>query len=168
MEIGIKAPKVLAVLKKHRYSVLIVLIGLIFMIVPSKSKQSNPQASTKQVNETKELLEERLANILSKVEYAGKVEVILTRLEGEEIIYQTDDDSSIGASANASRSNTVTITNSERDQSGLVKQVNPESYRGAIVLCQGADNPTVRLAIVDAVTKVTGLGANEIAVLKMK
>jgi stage III sporulation protein AG len=39
---------------------------------------------------------------------------------------------------------------------------------GAIVLCQGADVPSVRLAIVDAVSKVTGLVANQISVLKMK
>lgn len=35
------------------------------------------------------------------------------------------------------------------------------------MVCQGADNAAVRLAIVEAVSKVTGLGANRISVLKM-
>jgi stage III sporulation protein AG len=39
---------------------------------------------------------------------------------------------------------------------------------GAIVVCQGGDQPTVRLAILDAVSKVTGLGADKISILKMK
>ena len=39
---------------------------------------------------------------------------------------------------------------------------------GAIVVCQGGDNATVRLAIIEAVSNVTGLGADKISVLKMK
>ena len=49
-----------------------------------------------------------------------------------------------------------------------VQQVLPESYRGAIVVCQGADSPAVKLAIVEAVSRATGLGADSISVLKMK
>ena len=41
-------------------------------------------------------------------------------------------------------------------------------YQGAIILCQGADSPSVRLAITQAVSKVTGLPTDRIAVLKMK
>jgi stage III sporulation protein AG len=36
------------------------------------------------------------------------------------------------------------------------------------VVCQGADDPVVKLLIVDAVSKVTGLGADKISVMKMK
>ena len=79
-----------------------------------------------------------------------------------------DTDHSSGESGSGIRSNTVTITDSERSQSGLVKQVNPPTYLGAVVICQGADDPEVRLSVVNAVSKATGLGANKISVLKMK
>jgi stage III sporulation protein AG len=69
---------------------------------------------------------------------------------------------------NGDDSDTVIITDSSRNESGLIRQVNPPVYLGAIVLCQGGDRPSVRLAIVDAVSKVTGLGADRISVLKMK
>ena len=36
-----------------------------------------------------------------------------------------------------------------------------------VVLCQGADAPSVKLAIVEAVRCVTGLGADQISVQKM-
>ena len=64
--------------------------------------------------------------------------------------------------------NTVTLTDSNRNQSGLIRQIIPEKYQGAVILCQGADDPIIRLAIVDAVSKATGLGANKISVLKLK
>jgi hypothetical protein len=41
-------------------------------------------------------------------------------------------------------------------------------YQGAVVLCQGAADAAVRLAVVEAVSKATGLGADKICVLKMK
>ena len=93
---------------------------------------------------------------------------MLTEALGEEIIYQTNDDISNGDTSSSSRGDTVTITDSERNENGLVRQQNPPKYMGAIVVCQGGDNATVRLAIIEAVSNVTGLGADKISVLKMK
>ena len=55
-----------------------------------------------------------------------------------------------------------------RKQTGLVQQVNPPTYLGAVIVCQGADSASVRLAIVEAVGSVTGLSTDKITVLKMK
>ena len=57
---------------------------------------------------------------------------------------------------------------SSRTESGLVRQTLGPVYRGAVILCQGADDPTVKLAVVEAVRCVTGLGADQISVQKMK
>ena len=59
------------------------------------------------------------------------------------------------------------ITDYNRNESALVERVDPPQYLGAIVICQGADSAAVRLAVVEAVSKYTGLGADQIAVLKM-
>ena len=60
------------------------------------------------------------------------------------------------------------IVDADRKESGLIKQVNPQKYLGAIVVCQGADSPSVRLAITQAVSRIIGLSADKICVLKMK
>ena len=60
------------------------------------------------------------------------------------------------------------ITDSNRNETGLIHQRNPPKYQGAIILAMGADDPAVKLAIVDAVSNVTGLGADKISVLKMQ
>lgn len=42
------------------------------------------------------------------------------------------------------------------------------SGSGAVVVCQGADQPGVRLDVTNAVTAYTGLGSDKISVIKMK
>jgi stage III sporulation protein AG len=68
----------------------------------------------------------------------------------------------------SANSDTVTVTDSDRNENGLIRQINPPVYSGAVVVCQGADNPQVKLSIIDAVGKLTGLGSDKISVIKMK
>ena len=53
-------------------------------------------------------------------------------------------------------------------QGSLVRQRAAPSYRGAIILCQGADDPTVRYSLIQAVASITGLRTDRITVVKMK
>ena len=151
--------------KKYRYIILLVLLGIILMCLPVKESntcESVPEAVTE--SSADYLLEDSLSSILSQIKGAGKVEVLLTQARGAETLYQSDSNTG----SDSKRQDTVIITGSDRSQTGLVRQVNPPSYLGAIVVCQGADNAAVRLAIVQAVSSVTGLGADRITVLKMK
>ena len=151
--------------KKYRYGILIVLLGIILMCLPSREKtQDAPTQSAITAENSENSLQSMLSSILSQIKGAGKVEVLLTEARGPETMYQTDTNSG----SETDRLDTVIISGSDRSQTGLVRQVNPPSYMGAIVVCQGADNAQVRLAIVQAVSSVTGLGADHITVLKMK
>ena len=161
---GLKLPeKLTGLFMKYRYALLILAVGLVFMSLPSGKEQSEPvQEPSEAVRETN--FSQELAQILSLIQGAGKVEVILTQAEGERIVYQTDQDTD----GNSNSWDTVTVTDADKNQTGLIQQVNPPTYLGAVVVCQGGDDPTVRLALVEAVSKVTGLGADKISVLKMK
>ena len=151
--------------KKYRYAVMIVLLGVVLVCLPSGKKDTQVPTATSTSEETVQSgLEESLAAILSQIKGAGKVEVLLTEAKGAETLYQSDGDTG----TDTDRQDTVIISDADRAQSGLVRQVNPPSYQGAIVVCQGADSASVRLAIVEAVSSVTGLGADHITVLKMK
>ena len=88
--------------------------------------------------------------------------------EGEKTIYQTDSTYSDNGESKNTKIQTILITDSDRKETGLIHQKNPPVYMGAVIIAQGADDPSIKLAIVDAVTKATGLGANKISVLKMK
>lgn len=168
MDINVVKNKAQRIIKKYKYSILVLLIGMVLMALPSKGLFKKEQTAEIKTTISEEPLEQRLSIILSQVSGAGKVEVLLTPSAGEEVIYQTNCDSSFGDTTEHLKNDTVTITNSDRNQTGLVKQINPVQYGGAVIICEGADNPAVCLAIVDAVSKATGLGANKISVLKME
>ena len=169
MELGKLGKKLIQNINKYKYVFLILGLGLLLMLLPGKTEQTvkENKEEVQQMTSVDEVCEQ-LSEILSNISGAGQTKVMLTVQQGEKTIYQTDADVSEKEAANDSRIQTVTITDADRNQTGLIQQVNPPTYMGAIVLCQGADTPSVRLAIVDAVSKVTGLGANQISVHKMK
>lgn len=158
--------KVSAFIKKYKYMLLILLIGLVLMSIPNHKDDNtvSPAAVSDEKNTAVMSVQDELAEILSQIEDVGKVQVMLTLAAGEETIYQTNSSTQDSGSSNT----TVIITDADRNQHGLVRQITPPVYLGAIVICQGCDKPTVRLAVTQAVSKVTGLGADSISVLKMK
>lgn len=167
MEKILKDSKLLGLVRKYKYVALVLVVGIALMLIPTGSKPAKETASP--TTEDRILsVEEKLTQILRQVKGAGEVQVLLTEAFGEETIYQTNEDISQNDTSSSSRGDTVTITDSGRNEQGLIRQQNPPQYMGAIVVCQGGDQPTVRLAILDAVSKVTGLGADKISILKMK
>ena len=153
------------ILKKYRWALLILLLGVALMQLPSASADT---AAQRQETETEKVgMEEKLAHILSQIQGAGEVQVLLTESTGEQTIYQMDVDESSG-STQTNRKETVIISGGDRSEKGLIQQVIPPKYLGAIVVCHGANDAAVRLALVEAVSKATGLGADRISVLKMK
>ena len=162
---AIKA-KTQAFLKKNKYAALVVIVGILLMLVPfgAASDPTLPADTVETEGTNVEAVEKRLERVLSQIKGAGKVSVLLLEAKGEEIVYQTNDYSADGTD----KSDTVTVTDSERNQKGLIKQVFPAQYAGAIIVCEGADDPGIRLLLTEAVGKLTGLGTNNISVLKMK
>lgn len=154
---------------KYRYALLVVIIGLIMMMLPEiKRTEQNAINTVHTTTQSDKSLEDTLSQILSKIQGAGDVYVMLTVTQGEEIIYQTDQDTSTGTDSYSKKCDTVTVTDAGRNEIGLIRQTIPAKYMGAIIVCSGADDPVIKLAIVDAVSKVTGIGANKISVLKTK
>ena len=170
MEIKELLRRITEFLKKYRYAAIVLVIGIALMVFPVPSGDNRENVEEKQTvpAELSISVEDRLEKILSQIDGAGRVEVMLTIAFGEEKLYQYDEDTSVSDTTNSLRKTVVTVTDSQRNETGLIRQINPPVYMGAVIICQGAENPTIKLAIVDAVSKATGLGANEISVLKMK
>lgn len=153
--------------KKNRYVCLVVLAGMVLMLLPESESVEKPQTQST-AEATKEDLQESLSQILSKISGAGKVEVLLTKAEEERIVFQTDQDITTTDTSDEQHSDTVLVSEGSQKESGLIQQVIPPVYRGAVVVCQGADNANITLSIVKAVMSATGLRSDCITVLKMK
>ena len=159
--------KITNTISKYKYAAIILLIGVALLLIPQKSKSTpiteNTPERHPQTIETTELVE-----ILQAIQGAGKVKVLLSIASGEETVYQTDMELDTSADSNSTKRDTVIVTDGQRIESGLINQVNPPKYLGAIVVCEGADSPSVKLAVTQAITKITGLGSDNICVLKME
>lgn len=153
--------KLIGQIKKYRYAVLILLVGIVLMILPEHADKGDTMEGATIQEETEDL-SQMLTEVLAQIKGAGKVRLLLTLETGERTIYQTD------GSGQTLDQETVIITDAERAQKGLVQQIASPVYRGAVVVCQGADDPEVRLSIVEAVSDATGLTSDRISVLKMK
>ena len=155
---------VLDFLKKYKYVVLVLLAGMLLLMLPDEEeKKEIPAPVSKEIT-----LQESLERILGQISGAGEVSVLLTQSAGEETIYQTDENTSAQESINSAHRQTVLVSGSGREETGLVRKVKAPTYLGAVVVCQGADNASVRLAVVEAVKSATGLSTDRISVLKMK
>ena len=154
------------IFKKYKYVLLILFVGIILMMLPDKEKEAlHPQISTEQKERTPA---EELESILTEISGVGKVKVMLTEAVGTQTCYQIDEDRSLNADTESIRTETVIVTKSDRGETGLICSVTPPIYRGAIIVCQGGDNPTIKLSVVQAVSNVTGISSDRITVLKMK
>lgn len=167
MDIREAGDKLTALFKKYGWPLLIVLIGVLLMVLPTggSKETAQPPPQTTQPNSDPQ---QELVQILSQIRGVGKVQVLLTVKSGETVKYQTDEDIVTSDTGSTIRKETVIITDSERAQQALVVQTLPPEYLGAVIVCQGADDAAVCLAVVDAVSKATGLGTDRISVLKMK
>lgn len=160
MDRSVPKQRINALLRTYKYPILTVLVGLAILLLPTSREPAQPEPVS--LSAAAETLEQRLETILSGIAGAGQVQVLLTEESGRQTLYQTDtrsDDSS-------RTEDTVLVEDAARTETGLVRQTMEPKYRGAVVLCDGADQSVVRLAVVEAVSCVTGLGADRICVLK--
>lgn len=146
--------------KKYQYVLWVLLLGVFLMLLPQKTEWQQEKSSIQETVPSD--LQTELSFILSQISGVGRVAVLLTEASGSNTIYQTD------TGQNHSDLDTVIVMGEDREETGLVKQVIPPAYKGAIIVCQGADNARVCLSVINAVKSVTGLSSDRITVLKMK
>lgn len=160
------AKKLLERYEKYKYVLLIVAVGIIFMLIPSDREEPAPLVK-ESVSESPRNVTEELCQILGHIQGVGRVKVMITEMTGSETVYQVDTDRTETSDDLHIRTETV-IVSAGSEERGLIQTVTPPTYLGAIIVCQGADDAAVRLAVATAVSDVTGISMDRISVLKMK
>lgn len=151
----------------YKYTLLILLLGVGLMIIPGKAEETElPQTQT--TAPATQDLEIRLEELLRRVAGAGEVEVLLTLAEGTAYEYQSDVQESTEQAESQLQKETVLVQRGNGLEEPVTVRTRYPIYRGAVVLCTGADRASVRLDVVKAVSSVTGLGSDKISVIKMK
>ena len=112
MDIRKQAEKLPGILKKYKYAVLVLAIGLVLMALPSKKTEQNlgEQQSSAEMKTADPAGE--LEKILAQIHGVGRVQVLLTVKAGERTVYQTDEDITTSENNSTVRKETVIITDS--------------------------------------------------------
>lgn len=121
----------------------IALIVIIFLFSLSDSGSKTKEVASdaavlSEIDDYEQHLEKRLAEIIGSIDGTGEVHIMITLERTEENVY-SDRETSVAA--------TITPT-----------------VRGALVICKGCENVTVRQKVTDAVCKVLGISAARVCV----
>lgn len=124
----------------------------------------------------KDELEQKLEDILSKMEGVGNVSVMITYIQSSEVIpmqnvnstvsttQETDSDGGTRIVEQTDTSKEIIYTDGTNIETQTV--INP-IVKGAIVIAEGASNATVKTNIVSAVEAITGLATYKVQVFEM-
>ena len=153
---------------KYKYVLLILCAGILLMQFPDRVTAQPQSIAPTEGPDPPATRADELEEILSQINGVGKVKVLLTEADGAQTVYQTNEDINHSQDSESRRVETVVVTNSNREEVGLVRSITPPVYLGAIIVCQGGDIPTIQFSIVQAVSNVTGITSDRITVLKMK
>ncbi|MCL2003814.1 MAG: hypothetical protein FWG72_07420 [Oscillospiraceae bacterium] len=156
-------------LRKYGALLLVAAAGLFLLMWP---RGAGPPASAAPgtEGETFDLagLERRLEQILSAISGAGTTEVLLTLKTDMEVVVVQDIDA---RSRRDAEDGAVTSSDEEHRTKTVLagaapiirKRVYPE-FQGALVVCDGAGSASVRAAVLDAVSALTGLRSDRVTI----
>ena len=156
------------ILKKYRFAALVALAGVVLMLLPGK-KDSMPDAETAE-RETFSLeeTERRMAEMLGAMDGVGRVQVMLTLKNGPELELAEDADDTDRDGELRRQREPVTLNRGSGYEDVVVTEQTYPVYQGAVIVCQGAGDSGVHLAVVQAVSVLTGLGSDKITVVQWK
>ncbi|MBR5743177.1 MAG: hypothetical protein IKX85_05185 [Clostridia bacterium] len=159
---------VLSFLRKYKFVLLIAFLGLILILIPVGKKDKTPTAEdTAEVFAfDAEEIEERLEEALSYGEGVGRVKVLLTLESSSKTVYVTEGSVNRSEGNMDERTEITKISSSGGEQPLVRENLSPE-YRGALILCDGAGDPRVRLWVTEAVSALLGLSSDRISVVRM-
>ncbi len=173
--------------------VIILIVGIIIIIVASsftsdgKNKKNTQEPKgeialiTNEPDDKIKKLEQRLESILSEIEGAGTVKVMVTGITDGEVVHaynQIEENSVTEEKDNTDRTGRTDEYRREQEMvfmeanTGgrvpvIIKSYEPE-IKGVVVVADGAGSSIIRQNIKDAVAALTGLPAHKINVLKRK
>lgn len=125
-------------------------------------------------------LEERLEQILRKIEGVGEVDVLITYSETSQVVAMYNEDSKQTATEETDTSGGIRkITESDMSKEIVYKEENGEKIpitqktimpkiEGAIITAKGGADSIIKTNIIQAVEAATGLATHKIQVFQMK
>ncbi len=166
MQMGEFWKKAAALAGKNRLIAAAAALGVLLLVWPFGTKTAaKTPAAVSESGFDLAAEEERLSRVLSEIDGAGAVSVMLTlRSDARRVIAY---DSRTASGGDGDTQAVIVSTGGGANDVVTVCSVYPE-YAGAVVVAEGAGSASVRLELTRAVAAATGLGTDRIVVAKSK
>ncbi len=160
----------LALLGKYKYVLLVAAVGVLCLLWPGGDAPAEKEEAAAPVRETElEQMQQEMESILGKIQGVGQVQLMLTLDKGKESVLAEDSSLSYSGDTRApqdyQRSSEPIVLSGDEDGVVIRQEVYPR-FRGALVVCEGGGDAAVQLSVIEAVSALTGLGADKISVVK--
>ena len=150
--------------------VIILIIGVLFLILPDSStpnKKSKENISADYgINLAKyeKDLENKLSDILSTINGVEKVSVMITFSDCGRLVYSQEEQSERSEKTIKGNQKPVLKNSTQGEEPILVKSELPK-ISGVLITAEGAESPTIRENITDAIKAVLDVSTKNISVL---
>lgn len=165
--------------KGTRVLILVGAVGVLMLALPEFFPQKTVKTTTEMTaQEFVTYTEERLTDLLSSIEGAGKCQLMITLENGVEYVYATEQKNNTDRQENQDGTSnkvvqrddseeSVILVDSEDGRKGLlVTEIQP-TVKGVVVVCEGGDNQEVCERVTQAVTVALNISSKRVCVTKL-
>ena len=165
--------------KKNLKIVLLIIVGVVAIVLffgfnsNKANSTSNTVSSTNSYISTMDycqIIENKLIEVLSKVDGAGAVSVMVTVDGSPELIYANEQDKTTSSNSSGTTSSSTysspIIIDANGSSSALVMTEVLPAVKGVIVVSSGAGNVATRLNLLNAVSTLLDISIEQVTVLK--
>lgn len=150
--------------------VLLLLCGRSAFFQEKEAEQPQPAAET-EVRQEGQDIQKEMEEVLSCVEGAGQVRVMVTYRSGAEQVLATEErreESSKSTEASVQTEQTVVLADNGDGQSPIVLKEQSPIVEGVVIVAEGGEDPVVCGRLTEAAQALLDIPSHKIAVLKMK
>lgn len=163
--------------KNFKFVVALILLLIALIIYISFSGSAETKTETKELTSSNyittmeycEKLEDKLQSIISQIDGAGNVKVMVTVDGSPELIYVSDTDTKTSTTTNGTTTTTTSspiIVGSGSSSGGIVMTEKLPKVKGVIVVSTGAGQIGIKLNILNAIATLLDISTDNITILK--
>ena len=176
--------KIVLWMKENKKASIFLLSGLLLLVlaIPTNKKETKESANTNLVLEEEDYckeLEDKMEEILGKVEGVGKVQVMITLKNSKEQVVNKDTPLSSSKTAEEregekSESESVEqgeetiLVNMDGDSVPYVIKEYAPKVEGVLIIAQGGDDPGIKAELIEAASVLLNVPSHKVSILKME
>ena len=155
-------------LEKYKYAALLLAVGVVLMLLPTGKTKTVQEQAGESEDFSLAAMEKQMEQTIGCIQGVGRVKVMLALKSGTELELASDGTATARDAETKTDRQIVKLNRGSGMQDVVVTSRTYPTFQGAVVVCDGAGASTVRLAVTQAVSVLTGLSSDRISVVQWK